>query len=46
MEDKYIQDISLFCKFHDIGKIGISDNILFKPGKLTTEEFDEMKKTY
>jgi HD-GYP domain-containing protein (c-di-GMP phosphodiesterase class II) len=28
---------------HDIGKIGISDNILLKPGKLTGEEFDEMK---
>ncbi len=28
---------------HDIGKIGIPDAILRKPGKLTTEEFDEMK---
>lgn len=29
---------------HDIGKIGISDSILLKPGKLTPEEFAEMKK--
>lgn len=29
---------------HDIGKVGISDNILLKPGKLTDEEFDVMKK--
>ena len=29
---------------HDIGKIAISDNILLKPGKLTREEFEEMKK--
>ena len=29
---------------HDIGKVGVSDNILLKPGKLTPEEFDEMKK--
>ena len=29
---------------HDIGKIGIPDSILLKPGKLTTEEFEEMKK--
>ncbi len=29
---------------HDIGKIGISDAILRKPGKLTDEEFGEMKK--
>ena len=28
---------------HDIGKIGISDNILLKPGRLTTEEWDIMK---
>ncbi|MGH4139779.1 HD domain-containing phosphohydrolase [Clostridium sp.] len=28
---------------HDIGKIGIADSILLKPGKLTTEEFDIMK---
>jgi len=28
---------------HDIGKVGVPDAILFKPGKLTREEFDEMK---
>jgi len=28
---------------HDVGKIGISDAILLKPGKLTTDEFDTMK---
>jgi len=28
---------------HDIGKVGIPDNILNKPGKLTIEEFDKMK---
>lgn len=30
--------------FHDIGKIGISDSILLKNGKLTDEEFTEIKK--
>jgi putative two-component system response regulator len=29
---------------HDIGKIGVSDAILLKPGRLTDEEFAEMKK--
>jgi putative two-component system response regulator len=29
---------------HDIGKIGISDTILLKPGRLTDEEFEKMKK--
>jgi putative two-component system response regulator len=29
---------------HDVGKIAISDNILKKPGRLTDEEFTEMKK--
>jgi len=28
---------------HDIGKVAIRDSILLKPGKLTPEEFDEMK---
>ena len=28
---------------HDIGKIGIKDDILLKPGKLTTDEFEVMK---
>jgi putative two-component system response regulator len=29
---------------HDIGKIAIPDSILLKPGRLTPEEFEEMKK--
>jgi len=29
---------------HDVGKIGIPDSILLKPGKLTPEEFDQMKR--
>jgi putative two-component system response regulator len=40
-------DINLFLhssKLHDVGKIAIKDNILLKPGPLTREEFEEMKK--
>ncbi len=39
-----INNLRLFARFHDIGKVGISDAILFKPGKLTSDEFEEMKK--
>lgn len=35
--------ILLSAKFHDIGKVGISDFILNKTGRLTTEEFEIMK---
>jgi putative nucleotidyltransferase with HDIG domain len=35
--------IRLGTPLHDIGKIGIKDKILNKPGKLTPEEFEEMK---
>ncbi len=31
------------CPLHDIGKVGIPDEVLQKPGKLTPEEFDVMK---
>jgi len=40
-------DIDLMLQssqLHDVGKIAIADNILNKPGRLTPEEFDEMKK--
>lgn len=37
-------DLCLLALMHDIGKIGIPDNILLKPGKLTEEEYNEMKK--
>jgi len=40
---KEVEDIRYAAPMHDIGKIGIPDNILMKPGKLTDEEFDFMK---
>lgn len=36
-------DLSLFAQVHDLGKVGIPDRILFKPGKLTEEEWAIMK---
>lgn len=41
--DSQIADLRLFAQFHDIGKIGIPDRILFKPIPLTDEEAVEMK---
>lgn len=41
-----LRDVELLrhaAPLHDIGKIGISDLILLKPGKLTAREFDTMK---
>ncbi len=38
-----IEDIEIAGILHDIGKIGISDVILSKPGMLTTEEFEIVK---
>ena len=37
-------DIQRGALLHDIGKIGVSDTILLKPGKLTEEEWVEMRK--
>lgn len=38
-----LNDISLFAQFHDIGKVGIPDHLLFKPGHLTPEELIKMR---
>ena len=39
-----VADLKLLAKFHDIGKVGIPDNILFKPGKLTPDEISVMRR--
>ena len=44
LSKKYCGNILLAAPMHDIGKIKIPDAILNKPGKLTPEEFEIMKK--
>lgn len=44
IDSHLLQVIGQGALLHDIGKIGVSDAILLKPGKLTSEEWVEMKK--
>lgn len=43
LDDGYIEHIFMFAPLHDIGKIGIPDNILLKPDKLNENETRTMK---
>ena len=43
INDEYISLIYTLAPMHDVGKIVVSDTILKKPGKLTSEEFEQMK---
>lgn len=42
--ERDIPDIRLFAQFHDIGKVGIPDHILFKPASLSDNEYEVMKR--
>jgi diguanylate cyclase (GGDEF)-like protein len=44
LPERKVQDLKLLAEIHDIGKIGIADNILFKPGVLTPEEQQEIQR--
>ena len=43
LPDESITDLRLLAQFHDIGKVGIPDSILFKPGPLSAEEMAKMR---
>lgn len=43
LPENRLADLRLFAQFHDIGKVGISDKILFKKGKLSPDEVAEMR---
>jgi HD-GYP domain-containing protein (c-di-GMP phosphodiesterase class II) len=42
--EEFLEDVVIAAKLHDIGKIGIRDEILFKKARLSEEEFDQIKK--
>ncbi|HET7738665.1 MAG TPA: HD domain-containing protein, partial [Tepidiformaceae bacterium] len=39
-----LEVIEVAGRIHDIGKIAVPDSVLMKPGKLTSDEYDQMKK--
>ena len=43
-KDEAVEMIQQAAQLHDVGKIGIPDSILFKPGKLDDSEYDLMRK--
>jgi HD-GYP domain-containing protein (c-di-GMP phosphodiesterase class II) len=43
MSDEFLEVLRISAQLHDVGKIGIEDHILKKPGALTEEEFEVMK---
>ncbi len=43
LKDDYIEHIFMFSPLHDIGKIGIPDDILMKPARLDQDEMEIMK---
>ena len=44
LDETEMETIVMAASLHDIGKIGVPDHILLKPGKLTSEEFEHIKK--
>lgn len=44
MDDEQIERIALASALHDVGKMSIDEKILNKPGRLTDEEFEQMKR--
>ena len=44
LSEKELEELEVSAILHDVGKIGIPDSILLKPGRLTKEEFDYIKK--
>jgi HD-GYP domain-containing protein (c-di-GMP phosphodiesterase class II) len=44
LSDNVAANLQLLARFHDLGKVGLADNILFKAGPLDEQEFKEMQR--
>ena len=44
LDEQLVERIYMAGLLHDVGKIGVPESVLQKPGKLTAEEFEQMKK--
>lgn len=44
VSNRRVKELQLFAQFRDIGKVGVSDKILFKPGPLSPEEYAEIQR--
>ncbi|GAB6137480.1 sensor domain-containing diguanylate cyclase/phosphohydrolase [Halanaerobaculum tunisiense] len=44
LSDSKLDNLKLLARLHDLGKVAISNQILLKPGSLTEEEWEEMKR--
>ena len=44
IDDAYVNDLMMSAPLHDIGKVGVPDSILLKPGPLTDQEWEVMRR--
>jgi putative two-component system response regulator len=44
LDERFVELIGHAAPLHDMGKVGIPDSVLMKPGKLTPDEFETMRK--
>ena len=44
LDDRFVSELYALAPMHDVGKIVVPDDILKKPGKLTPDEFEQMKR--
>lgn len=43
LPDEFVENVFLYAPLHDIGKIGVPDKVLLKPGPLDSDEWEVMK---